>query len=262
MAFAKRRLRLAVGLALLVAECAARASLLAGAAPACDAAQPVSLRGRAAQRVGRIVSRTVHALTQHEALQPHVAVFMVGLPGAGKSSVISRRYLTRRTRRLNTTVVVDLDSEMISHPGYDPANARESLEALYLSREAYRWADQRVEERFALSLNETAGLRRVVLDGTGTNAERQVRRMQMARDAGWFVKVVYVRIPVQLAAARATLRKRSVSPAKVAAYQDRIADALAVAGRYADELETVENFFDQEALAVEYGAMSTVAIMN
>ena len=72
MAFAKRRLRLAVGLALLVAECAARASLLAGAAPACDATQPVSFRGRAAQRVGRIVSRTVHALTQHEALQPFV----------------------------------------------------------------------------------------------------------------------------------------------------------------------------------------------
>ena len=37
--------------------------------------------------------------------------------------------------------------------------------------------------------------RRVIVDGTGTKQERQIRRMQAARDAGFFVKVIYVRVP-------------------------------------------------------------------
>ena len=36
-------------------------------------------------------------------------------------------------------------------------------------------------------------------------------------------QVVYVRIPVELAKQRAALRKRSVSPEKIAAYQQKIA---------------------------------------
>ena len=144
---------------------------------------------------------------------------------------------------------MDLDSEMVSHPEYD--GTRSSLEALYHSPEAYSWADGRVEARFQQALSARreglTSLRRVIMDGTGTNVERRVRRMDEAKAAGWFVKVVYVRIPVDLAKQRAALRKRSVSPEKIAAYQQKIAAALAVTSPHADEVETIDNFFEDPA---------------
>ncbi len=192
------------------------------------------------------VSNVLRRVRHTEQLQPHVMVFMVGLPGAGKSAYIDRRY--HGSMRRNATRLIDLDSEMVQHPTYDPHEPKASLRRLYASNEAYKWADARVEERFQSALaDRRAGapsLRRVVMDGTGTNVPRSVRRMQEARRAGWFVKAVYMRVPVELAQQRAALRKRDVSPDKIAAYQAKIAAALDVAGEYADEVETIDSWVD------------------
>ena len=81
-------------------------------------------------------------------------------------------------------------------------------------------------------------------DWRASRVPRSVRRMQEARRAGWFVKAVYMRVPVELAQQRAALRKRDVSPDKIAAYQAKIAAALDVAGEYADEVETIDSWVD------------------
>ena len=56
---------------------------------------------------------------------------------------------------------------------------------------------------------------RIVLDGTGTNAERQRRRMRAAREAGWFVKILYVDLPLETAVRRAAQRERPVKASKI-----------------------------------------------
>jgi len=156
---------------------------------------------------------------------------MSGVPGAGKSTIIEQRY---RPRGRKSTVVLDLDAELATHPRYDPADP----DKLYFEggTSAYDWADQRMETRFVASLANPS-VRRIVIDGTGTNAERQTRRMRAAREAGWFVKVIYVHIPIETAVRRAAVRARPISAQRVYMYQGRIGDALEHMAHLADEFE-------------------------
>ena len=118
---------------------------------------------------------------------------------AGKSRQIDQRY---RSRNIPMTVI-DLDAEMVAHPRYDPADP----DSVYRLEEAWAFANARVEANFQASLTNRS-YARVIVDGTGTNIERQVRRMKEVRAAGWFVKVLYVRVPVKTAIDRAMLRTR------------------------------------------------------
>ena len=165
-----------------------------------------------------------------------------------------------RSRNIPLTVI-DLDAEMVAHPQYDPKDP----DSVYRLNEAWTFANARVEANYQAALTNKT-LSRVIVDGTGTNIERQVsarshsrrvarpkrtpsprvdrrrrlqrrtqyppspcfeplshaciasvarascppqvRRMKEARAAGWFVKVLYVRVPVKTAIQRAMLRTR------------------------------------------------------
>jgi len=209
---------------------------------------PPARGGRALAPPQQLLYRCLHIFSLGEVMHPKVAVFMVGLPGAGKSRIIDLRYATdhrRGKRRVATTVVVDLDREMALHPEFDPKDP----DRLYLAKgqEAYRWADARVEERFATGLREPS-VRRLVIDGTGTNVERQIRRMRAARSAGFFVKALYVRVPARTAIVRAAMRKRGVSPDRIHKYQAKMKLAMEVAKQHADEVEIVDVTFDDAPL--------------
>jgi len=200
------------------------------------------------QGLRQIAYRALHLVSRGEVVQPRVVVFMIGLPGAGKSRVIAYRYTLDhrdRTKARNSTVVLDLDQEIAQHPEFDPNDP----DRLYLAsnQEAYRWADARVEERFLAGLRDT-NVRRLVVDGTGTNVARQTRRMAQARAAGMFVKALYVRVPVKTAVSRAAMRKRGVSRSRIEAYQTKMATAMRVAAEHADEVEVVDVTFDDAPL--------------
>jgi len=190
-----------------------------------------------------------------EVVQPRVAVFMIGLPGAGKSRVIARRYALSHQKRRNSTVVLDLDSEIAQHPDYDPTDP----DKLYLAGNqlAYKWADARVEARFLAGLSD-AKVRRLVLDGTGTNVDRQIRRMSQAREAGLFVKALYVRVPVNTAVMRANMRKRGVTRARIEAYGAKMAEAMRVAAEHADEVEVIDVTFDDHLPSVMQGYIDPI----
>lgn len=196
----------------------------------------------------RLAYRALHCFAVGEVMHDKVAVFMVGLPGAGKSRVIDLRYVTDHRngcRKVNSTCIVDLDREIAEHPQYDAADP----DKLYLARgqDAYRWADARVEQRFLNGLADPR-VRRLVVDGTGTNVERQVRRMKQARQAGFFVKALYVRVPARTAIVRAAMRKRGVSPQRIYSYQAKMARAMEAAFQHADEVEIVDTTFDDHPL--------------
>jgi len=177
-----------------------------------------------------------HAFHRGELAQPNVVIFMSGLPGAGKSTIIEKRYRSTGQRREHTAVI-DLDSEMVSHPRFDPADPDRIYTDEALKRAAYEWANARVERRFQQALSEKGSLKRIVLDGTGTNSERQLRRMRAAQEAGWFVKVLYVHIPLETAVRRAARRSRPVTASKIYQYQTKIGDALVQMAEVADEFE-------------------------
>lgn len=191
---------------------------------------PRGLRGLAGSQGQRLLDQLRRTT---ELLQPRACVFMLGLPAAGKSTVIEERY--GHLRRQGLMTVVDLDQEITAHPWFDPKDP----DAVYHRRGAYTWAEARTEERFTNALQDPS-LRRVIVDGTGTKQERQIRRMQAARDAGFFVKVIYVRVPVQEAITRARFRKRNVAQERIEEYQAKMERAFHATRDHADEVEIVD----------------------
>lgn len=184
----------------------------------------------------RLAYHLLHPVSRGEVVQPRVVVFLAGLPGAGKTTIVNLRY--RPSERPEDTVVVDLDKEIAQHRRFDPNDP----DRLYLerSRSAYAWADRQVEARYQAALADSSN-RRIVIEGTGTNAERQVRRMQQAREAGWYVKVLYVHIPLDTAIRRAANRAhRPVTAERVRQYHAKILRSLVTMEPLADEFETYD----------------------
>jgi shikimate kinase len=183
--------------------------------------------------IKRVAYLMLHkTVARGEVVYPRVAVFMIGLPGSGKSRVIKSRYLLRRSQ-VNSTQVLDLDAEIEQHPEWDDNDP----DRVYLdhSLNAYSWADARVEARFRAAVHDQSVLR-LVLDGTGTNLDRQVRRMREAAAAGMFVKAIYVRVPCQTAITRASLRRRPVTAERIRDYYSKMGSALKTARRHAHEV--------------------------
>ena len=183
----------------------------------------------------RLAFNVLHRFERGDCVHPRTVVFMSGIPGSGKTTIIERRY--HPDRRRSETVVLDIDAQLATHPRYDPSDP----DKLFFEggTKTYEWADAKIEERFHAALSERSA-RRIVIDGTGTNTERQERRMRAARDAGWFVKVLYVHIPVETAVRRAAARERPVSAQRVRMYQQRVGSALEHMAHLADELEVYD----------------------
>lgn len=224
----------------------------------CRAPEPPPLVG-ALGPLKRLAYIVLHrAVARGEVVYPRVAVFMIGLPGSGKSRVIKARYQSRASQ-LKTTEVLDLDAEIAQHPEWDENDP----DRLYLdhSLNAYSWADARVEARFMTALHDKSVLR-LVLDGTGTNLERRARRMRAARDAGMFVKAIYVRVPCQTAIARAAMRSRPVTPERIRHYFSRMPEALHVARQNAHEVEIVDVTFDDAPLPGQMAGIESAPIVS
>jgi len=221
---------------LVLPTCSSVRQRLSGAVPFLPASvqrpKPPPLRSRLKRLAYLLLHTTV---SRGEVVYPRVAVFMIGLPGAGKSRVINSRYVTGR--RPSSVEVLDLDAEIAEHPEFD----LDDPDRLYLdhSLQAYSWADARVEERFSAAIANSS-VKRLVIDGTGTNFARRTRRMNEAREAGMFVKALYIRVPCRTAIARASIRRRPVSAARIREYHAKMRDAVKCARESADEVEIVD----------------------
>lgn len=102
-----------------------------------------------------------------------MAIFTAGIPGSGKS------YALKYLFGLEASRILDLDDEMLKHPGYDAARPA----AIYEDKAAYEWADAALETRLQsllLDPPEVWGM-----DGTGTKVQRTTRRMRAAQEAGY-----------------------------------------------------------------------------
>ena len=149
-------------------------------------------------------------------------IFTMGLPAAGKSTVVEARYAATHT-------VIDPDAVKEGHKDYDPKNPA----ALH------QWSTEITESQFAGALAAASG--RWVVDGTGTNAEKMVRKMNAARCAGFTIRLVYVTCTIQTSIARNAARTRVV-PAYVIIEKARdIATSFELIAPHADSVEIVKN---------------------
>ena len=148
------------------------------------------------------------------------ATFMMGLPGAGKSTVARERY----------TDVQFLDPDEIKkeHPEYDPKNPNGT----------HAWSKLEEEKRFMVLVSGDSGF---VLDGTGTNSDALVRRMKMADAFGFHVELCYVRVALQTAIERNANRVRVVPEDIIRAKALDISTAFEICAPYAQTVTIIDN---------------------
>jgi predicted kinase len=152
-------------------------------------------------------------------------VFMMGLPAAGKSTVASARFSATHT-------TIDPDAIKESHPQYNPERACD----------VHEWSMEEAEKRFqqALLTKDT----NFIFDGTGTNAESMVRRMTLAKAAGFSVTLFYVKCTIQTSIRREKLRARRVPQFVIREKARSISTSFALIAPYADTITVVDNNVD------------------
>ena len=151
-------------------------------------------------------------------LKRPTVIFTAGAPGSGKTYTVNRLF------GLDNVEMIDLDKAISKHPEFQIDAPRK----VYEKAEAYRWADERVEEMYAAALQRGAAQEgvKICVDGTGTNIERQLRRMRDARAAEFWVVAVYVRVRPEVCFERNERRKRKVPRRVIIDYLDKLDGAV------------------------------------
>lgn len=116
------------------------------------------------------------------------ALFLMGLPGAGKTTV-----KRRRVSRMDLDIEPDRFKAM--HPRYSEQMGEETDE------EVHRWSVRRAADAFEDAI-ENPRRRSFVFDSSGSNARWLGRRIKAAREAGFTTQLLWVDVPVEVALLR------------------------------------------------------------
>lgn len=147
-------------------------------------------------RTGSFTSGDVRVL-KRASEEGKTAVFMLGKPGAGKSSVSKKNFLSK-----GGWENIDSDAIKESHPDYNPDDPA----ALH------EWSSKKAKALLHDTITE--GKKSFVYDGTGNNVDKYMDAMKKAKAAGYKVKLVRAHVPDEVAHMRNRKRQRYV-PDKV-----------------------------------------------
>jgi len=150
----------------------------------------------------------------------NTVVFTMGLPAAGKSTWVAANLAETHT-------IIDPDAVKESHADYDPANPH----ALHA------WSQEIVEGQWSEALATASGL--WVVDGTGTNSEKMVRRINQARAAGYRVELVYVACSLATSLRRNGQRARIVPEHVVRSKARDITTSFELVAPHADAVTVI-----------------------
>ena len=119
---------------------------------------------------------------------------------------------------------------------------------LYEKKAAYQWANEQIEMELIerLAAPRTDGSSLIVVDGTGTHLNRQRRRMQLSRDAGFQNICMWVSVTFETAMRRNLKRKRQVPEDVMRSYVSKMDHAVAEMQNDAlcDQFWTLDNNAD------------------
>ncbi len=146
----------------------------------------------------------------------------MGLPGSGKSFVLSQRF------DVDSFVTIDPDEEKKKIEGFDPEHPE------LVHEQSQRMA----EETF---LRAIADHDDIIVDGTGTNVERMIRRTRQLQRFGYSVELVYVKVSLRTAIERNANRDRVVPENIIREKAETIATAFELVATEVDEVTVVRN---------------------
>lgn len=148
-------------------------------------------------------------------------IFTAGLPGAGKSTVI------KKSEYANLPCV-DPDAIKESFEGYDPKHPE-------VFHEASKKLARQKQLRF---LSDDVSF---IMDGTGTNVEKYLTWFQEARELGYQIEVIYVKVSVATSIKRNANRERVVPTQIIMEKATVIETAMDLLGSVADKYTVINN---------------------
>ena len=146
------------------------------------------------------------------------AIFMMGGPASGKTSVRLERYAD--------TLTIDSDEFKAAHPDYDPKNAS----ALHA------WSSLEARKMFDAAVADGVDF---VYDGTGSTAEKYVDLIETAKTAGYETEIIYVECDVHIALKRNAKRDRRVDEDVIIEKYELITTSFAIVSDYADKVTVI-----------------------
>lgn len=176
----------------------------------------------------RPVSRAKGAMPKLGELHPTkpTAIFSMGLPASGKSYMLGTHY----GEHLKAGRLINLDPDEIKkeHPDYNVKNPNAT----------HAWSQARTAERWDTALG---GRKNVVLDGTGTNAERLVHRIEQAKERGYYTAVLFVTVPLEVSLERNSKRARVVPEHVIREKAETVRTAYKIVKPFVEAVHIVDN---------------------
>jgi len=166
-------------------------------------------------------NRSENMDTNTNANTPADMIFTMGLPAAGKSYTSSRMFPNH--------TAIDPDAVKEAHPDYNPKNPAP----------LHAWSKEVTERQFNAALADGTGS--YVIDGTGTNAEKMVRKMTAAAAAGFTVTLLYVKCTMATSLKRNAARERVVPEHIIRSKALDVATAFELVAPYAENVRIVNN---------------------
>ncbi|NWF69191.1 MAG: AAA family ATPase [Chloroflexi bacterium] len=151
-------------------------------------------------------------------------VFVMGLPGAGKSTWVSHN--------LKGFGIIDPDRIKRRHPLYNP----------HRPQLIHRWSKDIAARLYLNVLHMRVG--RWVVVGIGSDADEMIFNMQAAQAAGFATRLVYVKCTLEKALARNGQRARQLPAELVAAKAARLDGSFNLTALYANFVNEVDNNVD------------------
>lgn len=158
------------------------------------------------------------------------AVFFMGLGGSGKSTVRVQRYM-----RNMDFAVIDPDEIKKRHPDYDPENPGR----------VHEWSRDVADSEFRRTVTDGTG-KPVLVDGTGVHVDRILRKMELAKDNGYQVHLVYVYAPLEVALWRNRNRTRYIPEEVILSQHANMDRAFATLRAAADRFRVIPNYTAEE----------------
>lgn len=149
-------------------------------------------------------------------------IFMMGAPAAGKSTV------SASIREFDGYKILDCDEIKKEHPDYDPKNP--SL--------VHEWSSSELERKFQDQLNKDESF---VVDGTGANSDKLIRRITEARQKGFVTELVYVVCSLKASLERNRQRERVVADDVVIEKYKDISFSFETVAPHVDKIKVINN---------------------
>lgn len=142
------------------------------------------------------------------------ALMLIGLPGCGKTTWVAEH--------VRGFVIVDADKIKETHPQYDPKDP--SI--------VHQWSVKEAETDMNLLAKRGVP---VCLDGGGVNNHYSMRIMNMLKENGYKITLIYFNVPTWVCAERNKKRERVVPDTVILEKSEKLFDSYARQYAIADE---------------------------